>query len=166
MASNQIKSLLDKYWEGETSLQEEQQLRAYFNGEAVAEDLKQYQPLFQFFKKESEAQLSDHFEDNLLQKIKADAPPKAVVRNLYSTIARVAAIGLLAFATYFAYSSLDSKTAQQANMIVYDDNPEDAKAAYIAYKDALKLVSRKMDKGSKKAAYGLGQVKKATSIIK
>jgi hypothetical protein len=45
----EIADLIDKYFEGLTSLQEEQTLRDYFQGETIAEGLKMYQPMFQFF---------------------------------------------------------------------------------------------------------------------
>ena len=40
MDYNKIKMLLEKYREGETSLGEEKELKAYFNSDQVAEDLK------------------------------------------------------------------------------------------------------------------------------
>jgi|1048.fasta_scaffold16816_3 hypothetical protein len=42
----QITELLDRYWEGATSLEEERQLKAYFRGKEVDERLRHYQPLF------------------------------------------------------------------------------------------------------------------------
>jgi hypothetical protein len=41
-----IRQLLDKYWNGETSPEEEQLLTDFFSGEAVPEEWKKYQPLF------------------------------------------------------------------------------------------------------------------------
>ncbi|HFB99837.1 MAG TPA: pyruvate ferredoxin oxidoreductase, partial [Phaeodactylibacter sp.] len=57
-----ISQLLEKYWEGETSLQEENTLKQYFNQENVAQELQEYQPLFQFFKEEQDLVMSDDFE--------------------------------------------------------------------------------------------------------
>jgi hypothetical protein len=44
-----IKELLNKYFEGLTSLQEEECLRKYFQGDNVPEELQPYQPMFQYF---------------------------------------------------------------------------------------------------------------------
>ncbi|MAZ71727.1 MAG: hypothetical protein CMC70_01140 [Flavobacteriaceae bacterium] len=41
-----VKQLLDAYFEGATTLQEEATLRSYFSGSQVAPELQQYQPLF------------------------------------------------------------------------------------------------------------------------
>ena len=45
----QIAVLLDKYFEGVTSLREEKTLRDYFQRDTIPEALKAYQPLFQYF---------------------------------------------------------------------------------------------------------------------
>jgi len=46
MTSEQIKQLLEKYWAGSTSLEEERALKTFFSGNAIPEELKKYQPLF------------------------------------------------------------------------------------------------------------------------
>jgi len=45
----EIKLLLDKYFEGDTSLREEQRLRDYFSSKTVDKELVGYAPLFQHF---------------------------------------------------------------------------------------------------------------------
>lgn len=49
MKTNDIDTLLDKYFEGETSLHEEEILRTYFTGNDVADKHKQYCPIFSCF---------------------------------------------------------------------------------------------------------------------
>jgi len=46
MTSEQIKQLLEKYWAGDTSSEEERALKAFFSGDKIPEELKKYQPLF------------------------------------------------------------------------------------------------------------------------
>ena len=41
-----IEQLLERYWQCETSLEEEAQLRAFFNGSDVPEHLLRYKDLF------------------------------------------------------------------------------------------------------------------------
>lgn len=48
----EVKILLDKYWSGETTLDEERALKAYFTGPAVAEQLCPIIPLFQTLRQE------------------------------------------------------------------------------------------------------------------
>lgn len=52
-----IEQLLEKYFEGETTLAQEQQLRAYFSTDLVAEHLKEYQPMFAYFNQEKEQKM-------------------------------------------------------------------------------------------------------------
>lgn len=49
MESVKIKKLLDNYFEGRTTLEEEKLLEDYFNQPDVSEELKSYQPLFMGF---------------------------------------------------------------------------------------------------------------------
>ena len=48
MDSNKIEELLNKYWNCETSLEEEQQLQAYFREGTVPEELKETAALFRW----------------------------------------------------------------------------------------------------------------------
>ncbi|MFT5802680.1 MAG: hypothetical protein ACI956_002501, partial [Nonlabens sp.] len=41
-----VKSLLEKYWKGESTLEEEEELRDYFKQETIAAELEQYRSLF------------------------------------------------------------------------------------------------------------------------
>jgi hypothetical protein len=52
-----IKELLDRYWEGETSLEEERSIKAYFNAGQVDERLKSLSPMFQAIREEKAVQL-------------------------------------------------------------------------------------------------------------
>ena len=54
MEYNSVKKLLDRYFEGETSIQEEQQLRSYFASSDIDVTFEEYAPLFSAFKKASE----------------------------------------------------------------------------------------------------------------
>lgn len=54
----QIEALLDKYWEGDTSLEEERLLKSYFASREVDASLRQYAPLFQVLREEQSVQLS------------------------------------------------------------------------------------------------------------
>ena len=57
-----IKQLLDKYFEGQTSLQEEQSLRNYFRQENIDESLLEFKPMFDFFNEERESAMIDEHE--------------------------------------------------------------------------------------------------------
>ncbi|MDR3220294.1 MAG: hypothetical protein LBU22_15190 [Dysgonamonadaceae bacterium] len=50
----EIGELIEKYFEGVTTLKEEQLLRDYFRKEDIPENRKQYQPIFHYFTMERE----------------------------------------------------------------------------------------------------------------
>ncbi|WP_348800539.1 hypothetical protein [Flavobacterium adhaerens] len=49
MEFNKIEALLEKYFDGETSVSEENELKNYFTSSNVVEHLQQYKPLFGYF---------------------------------------------------------------------------------------------------------------------
>jgi hypothetical protein len=77
-----IKQLLERYWQCETSVEEEQELRAFFSGQEIPEELKQYQALFVW--------------ENKQKRITADkstifAQPKKTVRIGFYPLLKIAA---------------------------------------------------------------------------
>lgn len=170
MESKQIKTLLDKYWEGESSLQEEQALREYFAQEVVEEEFRAFKPMFQFFKQEQDAYLNGDFEERLSQKLKErneEAPRQAKIVRFLGRAAAVAAIFL---AVVFAYSTWDSNPGVDPVAVETSELNEKEKAeALLAYQEAkaaLMLVSKKLKKGTGKAEQGIVQVRKATKVIR
>ena len=167
MNQQHIKILLEKYFEGETTLQEETQLAQYFQQENIAEDLATYKPLFQFYDQQKNITPSDEFD----QKIQQKTPPIAIegkrsrTLRMYRTIGRVAAVVALSFLTYQAYEYYISPKQNNPNYIVLD-NAEDAETAYKEIKAALMLVSSKMSEGTEKITSGLIKINEATDIIR
>lgn len=53
-----IEELIDKYFEGETTCKEEQEIRDFFLNDSIPEHLKEYQPMFAFFEEEKNHQNS------------------------------------------------------------------------------------------------------------
>lgn len=55
MELQNIKALIEKYFDGTTSVQEEKQLKVYFSSDNVAPELEKYRNLFSYFSKEKQA---------------------------------------------------------------------------------------------------------------
>ncbi|AXT59024.1 hypothetical protein D1816_01205 [Aquimarina sp. AD10] len=53
MELSNIEKLLEKYFEGETTISEEKELKVYFTRETVPSHLERYRDLFQYFSEES-----------------------------------------------------------------------------------------------------------------
>lgn len=62
MESDKINALLEKYFEGETTIAEENELKKYFSSAVVAPNLQQYQPLFGYYISETK----QNFEPKLV----------------------------------------------------------------------------------------------------
>ena len=62
-----ITQLLDRYWKAETTVEEENILRAFFSQTSVPEELKQYRCLFLYQATEPKTDVLDAaFDDRLL----------------------------------------------------------------------------------------------------
>lgn len=70
MESHKIKQLLEKYFEGVTSIQEEKELKQYFSSSNIAPELKQYQDLFGYFHKQKNVQSQRPLQIKSSKKIK------------------------------------------------------------------------------------------------
>lgn len=155
-----MKALLEKYFEGETSLAEEAQLRAYFNGGAVDDELRVYQPLFQHFTKEQEQSLPGDFDEKLFQKLEPAGAKVVQMRTWPRQLLRIAAIGaLLITAMVFLWKPQNTQ-AQHASIDWSKYEITDEQQAYEETVKALRLVSSKLNKGTKKATHEVEKMEK------
>ena len=127
-----IESLLEAYFEGNTSLSEEAQLRAYFKKGSVAAHLKQYQPLFQGLEK-ARGEVSQR-EISLPQK------SGLKIKSLWYGIAASAVIGLFVANYMFSEPSLSQ-------------DQEEALTAFKESKKAMFLLSENFNKGALQLAH-------------
>lgn len=103
MNNNHIYKLLEKYWNCETSVQEEKELQYFFSNSEIPEDLLQYSSLFTFINKEQTISISKDFEDNLLKAIEqnekneSQSSKKYITIKIFTPLLRVAASILLIF---------------------------------------------------------------------
>lgn len=77
-----IEQLVERYFQCETSLQEEQILRAFFAQNDVPEALAEYVPMFRGFEAEAELGLDETFDQKMLAMIEeAESESKVVKLN-------------------------------------------------------------------------------------
>ena len=75
-----IKQLLERYWQCETTLEEEEILRMFFSQKDVPAELLSYKDLFTYEQSERKANvLGDDFDEKILSMIDEPAPVKARV---------------------------------------------------------------------------------------
>ncbi|WP_422003761.1 HEAT repeat domain-containing protein [Roseivirga pacifica] len=98
---SEIEQLLEKYYNGETSLEEEMQLHAFFEGEAVPDHLKSYKAQFNVagaFKHKN----SKLDEDSLFAKIEEDKVVKFQPWYKNPWVGRAAAAVLIILVSFYA----------------------------------------------------------------
>jgi len=116
-----IENLIEKYFEGETSLKEEAQLRDYFTSHKVPAHLEEYQDLFGYFNFKA----NESFNKTLLP-VKKD-------RVAYKWLSVAASIVLLI--SVFVYNNNETKKEQLAQ-------------SYQNTQEALQLISKNLNKGA------------------
>jgi hypothetical protein len=145
MESAKIRELVEKYWEGDTTLEEEEQLRDYFSQEEAPEGLKNEAALFRYYRSNTRFRTLDtQFDDQLVQRIerKQSRQRWLVFRPMMSA----AAVVVLLLAAVILFKT---KTESPAPAIVTtEDTYEDPRLAYEQTKEALLLVSSLMNEGT------------------
>jgi predicted ribosomally synthesized peptide with SipW-like signal peptide len=129
MELDRIEIILEKYFQGETSIAEENELKNYFSSSDVAQHLEQYQPLFGYFSQARE------------QKFKQEIPLQSKKRNVAWLSIAASVVVLLGIGT-FAYLN-DSNVSEKQDLGSYE-NPE---IAFRETQKALALLSENVNVG-------------------
>jgi hypothetical protein len=148
------KSLLDKYFAGETGLEEEGRLRDYFTGSDVDDRLQAYIPLFGFWQKEAGQNLPGSFDDRLAAITRP--VPKA---GILTWALRVAAVLLIAFAVWQVYPKAGAPE-QTAAIDWSRYEVEDPREALRITKAALQKTGNAVNDGARQAAEEMQKLKR------
>ena len=135
MELDKIEIILEKYFDGETSIAEEKELKDYFTSSNVAQHLEQYQPLFGYFSQAKQEQY------------KAVVPLKTEKRIIASWISIAAAVVVLLGVGTFTFMNYNVKKSQDYG--TYDD-PE---VAFRETQKALALISEHVNTGIESVGY-------------
>ncbi|WP_143310820.1 hypothetical protein [Chitinophaga vietnamensis] len=137
MDYNKISELLEKYWEGESSLEEEATLRSFFSitHRDLPEHLREAAPLFQFFHEEAAGETVELPEWEFTQ----EQPETPVVKmNPFRNWMKYAAILLMAIGIGHAVR----QHQQQQQVAMQQDK------AFEETKNALRLLAKNLNKGT------------------
>ncbi|OXG04467.1 hypothetical protein BC749_10883 [Flavobacterium araucananum] len=138
MEFNKIEDILEKYFEGETSIAEEKELKDYFSSPNVAQHLEQYKPIFGYFSEVKE------------QKSTQEIPLKTQKRNVAWLSIAASVVVLLGVGTYFYVSEKNATPVVAQSELGTYDNPEEALAAT---QKALALLSNNVNVGIESVQY-------------
>ncbi|KIA87676.1 hypothetical protein [Flavobacterium sp. AED] len=135
MELNKIEILFEKYFQGETSIAEENELRNYFSSPDVAQHLEQYKPMFGYFSLPKE------------QMLKQEIPRQANKRFVAWLSIAASVVVLLGIGTYMFYNYDNANEKQDLG--TYDD-PE---VALRETQKALALLSNHVNVGIESVYY-------------
>ncbi len=134
MELNKIEKLLEKYFEGETTISEEKELKNYFLSNEVAQHLKQYQSLFGYFTHEKGA------------KFVSKIVLKPTNQRYYWISIAASVVVFFGIGTYIYFNE---STANSNDLGTYD-TPEEA---FEATQKALSLLSNNLQFGIESVGY-------------
>ena len=145
MDSERINELLQKYWNCETTLDDERELRAYFRG-TVPESLKDAAALFRYFDQQRNKTITDvSFERKLIDKLQSS--PKGKITSLVYNSMRIAA-GIIVLIMAVWLVRLEIRKSAPVEM---SDTYDDPKMAFEETKKALMMISRSFSTAEEQA---------------
>lgn len=142
-----IEQLVERYWQAETSIEEEEILRAFFNQKDVPAHLAKYRTIFTYQQREkSDDCLGEDFDARILSMIGDEKPVKAKLipftkrlMPLFKAAAVVAIIVTLGNAAQHSFSGENAD--DDINYANYKDTYKNPNEAYDKVENALQLVS-------------------------
>ncbi len=137
MESQKINILLQKYFEAETNLQEENELINYFNSGKVDETLKAYIPMFEGLKDLSRDESAELGEDLMNYILESEHKEKLRYRWMWQIVTGVAASVILVMLAVNFYG----------NQYHWDDTYKDPDKAYAEAAKTLEFVAGKYNMG-------------------
>jgi hypothetical protein len=147
MNSEEIKRLLEKYYEGNSTSEEELLLKKFFSEEDIPEDLSVEKEIFMYYRQSSQIpEPSADFEDRIISEIEAEDRDAIRIkrRRLYVTLSGVAALMLILAGSYFFFTNRSKPS----------DTFSDPELAYAETMKILYKVSARLNQGTK----ALGQI--------
>lgn len=111
MNAQQIEQLLQRYWDAETTVDEERQLRQFFNGNDVPQHLIRYKDLFVYEEFMQQDHLDEDFDERVLKQVEM-LVVKAKSVSIFSRLAPIAKAAA-AVAILLALGNLAERTLLQ-----------------------------------------------------
>lgn len=148
MDLKQIKSLLEKYYNGETSIEEEKILKTYFEGKSVSDELIADRDIFMYNSNEIKVQDSlPDLSEEIWNGIKKDqvADNSRITKRINYRLLRIAAGFIVLFASYFL---LKNEIFDHTQTIQYTDTYKSPEEAYQETKKTLLYVSQLLNSGT------------------
>lgn len=135
-----IEQLLERYWDCETSLEEEQILRSFFRQREVPAHLLRYKQLFVYQEAEKEVRLGEDFDAKILAQIEKPVVKatrltmRARFMPLFKSAAMIAALFVMGTVMQRSMESSESEV-----VLVRDEYRDTATDPQVAYEPVLPI---------------------------
>lgn len=146
-----IEQLIESYWEGKTSVQEEEILRAFFAQSTVPAELERYRSLFEYEGQQSRTEhLGKDFDERLCQLAGVETEDKepavrarrvsflAHLRPLTHAAAAVAVVALVVTGAQHVFTQQDKTPVWDYNAEGYHDTYDTPQEAYETLDEGLR----------------------------
>lgn len=154
MNTTEVKILLDKYYDGETSLDEEKFLKAYFESEQVDPSLREHAAMFSFIRSEAGVKAGDGLEEKITDGLSASTSIPFYRHGRFWVYVSGIAASILFLLTLVFETRINQDHKDTLDGTAY--TREDARKAYDQTRIALAYVSEKYVAGTEP----LGEISK------
>jgi uncharacterized secreted protein with C-terminal beta-propeller domain len=144
MDSKRIKKLLDKYYQGETSLEEQEILKEYFNNDSLQNGNNEDKMIFNYLQSEKSvipADLTETLDKIIDNEAKKNKTKVVKIVRWAGSIAAILLIGIL----FLVFGKVENKTIEKT---LYADTYSDPEQAFKETQKVLLFISKTMNKKS------------------
>ncbi len=157
--------LLERYWNCASTIEEEKELRDFFNSEVVSEELVESAELFKYFEQQQKIRITNKFDEEVIEKIKSQQSPLVVkLNNSFKNYMKVAAVVLVVLAASLVFR-MEFWQGDKPPTFLAADTFQTPEEAYAETKRAFMLIAEKMNAGRKQAEK-IGVLNQAENKIK
>ena len=143
---SRIEELLDKYWKCETSLEEEKELRSFFNKNEVPDEFKETSLLFRYFEDQKKQTVNEARFDKRVKAKTSEEKRGKVVKMFFTSTKIAAGVVVLIAASYLVREEIRKSYPEE---IV--DTYSDPQLAFEETKKALMMISKTFGKAKEEA---------------
>lgn len=156
MTTKEIKNLLQLYFEGETSLEDERRLETYFQSDELAEELKEYAEYFGGISELTAVAGESTIEEDVMDYIlENEHHEKTKYRQMWRIVTGIAASIIIILGGVLMYEQQQKP---------FKDTFDDPEVAYAYASQTLKFVGSKYNKGLADLSY-FGTLEAATEPL-
>ena len=138
MDSSKLQQLLQKYWSGETTLEEEQLLKDHFQQAEVPEEFREVAAMFRYYEQTKKNALNDiAFDRTLIEKVTGKSKQGKMRSLVFNSMRIAAGVVVLMAAAWFIRKEIRQTTPQEVV-----DTYDDPKLAFEETKKALMMISK------------------------